>query len=324
MNQNPLVTVGVVTYNSGEFIESTLDSIKDQDYKNIELVISDDCSTDDTVHKCQSWIENNGNRFVRVKLVTTSINTGVSGNSNRALSEAHGKWYKCFDGDDILLPHAISSYVEFACNHHDAKQIVAKVEHFNETSELVYSNNMVSKYVCRPSATAKTQLSVITKALFFECPSFFACTETIRKVGAFDERFPMQEDYPLMVRMIAAGNKMYYIDKPMVRYRERLNSISHSKDNEAIFSNNAIRMLRDYRMEYRKEYSNFFWQVLNSFSLILPNIIIKQGNSKHSILCSTLYCIYKLVDPYMWYLRVLRFYAYIYYKITNNKDNHTD
>ena len=48
MNNKPLVSIGVVTYNSGEFIIETLDSIKAQTYPNIELIVSDDCSSDES------------------------------------------------------------------------------------------------------------------------------------------------------------------------------------------------------------------------------------------------------------------------------------
>ena len=312
MNQNPLVTVGVVTYNSGEFIESTLDSIKNQDYENIELVISDDCSTDDTVVKCQTWIEKNGSRFVRAKLVTTDKNTGVTGNSNRLLNEVQGEWFKCFDGDDLMMPYAISCYVRYAVEHPEACQIVAQTEHFNEKSELGKRSNLVTKYVCRPSASAKFQLSVITKTLFFECPSHFAKTSIIREVGAFDERFPTQEDYPLMVRLIAAGYKVYFIEETTVRYRERSNSISHTTKDNSFFPNNTIRIARDYKMKYRTEYSSSFWNTMNSISIGMCMLIVNCGNDRNSLLCKFLFNIYRFTDPFITYARLLKVKAYLY------------
>ena len=52
----PLVSVVVITYNSAKFVIETLESVKSQTYKNIELIISDDCSTDDTVERCRLWL----------------------------------------------------------------------------------------------------------------------------------------------------------------------------------------------------------------------------------------------------------------------------
>mgnify|MGYP000958323009 FL=1 len=67
---NPLVSIIVVTYNSSLFVRETLESAKRQSYNNIELIITDDASTDDTVKVCREWIANNKNRFVRVELKT--------------------------------------------------------------------------------------------------------------------------------------------------------------------------------------------------------------------------------------------------------------
>ena len=61
----PLITVAIVTYNSSEFIVETLESIKSQTYHNIELIISDDCSTDTTVELCSNWIKENATHFVK-------------------------------------------------------------------------------------------------------------------------------------------------------------------------------------------------------------------------------------------------------------------
>ncbi|MDR0890977.1 MAG: glycosyltransferase [Endomicrobium sp.] len=55
MENNPLVSVCVITYNSSKYVLETLESIKTQTYQNIELIVSDDCSTDDTVEVCENY-----------------------------------------------------------------------------------------------------------------------------------------------------------------------------------------------------------------------------------------------------------------------------
>ena len=62
---NPLVSIIVVTYNSSLYVRETLESAKRQSYRNLELIVTDDASKDDTVKICREWIENNKNRFVR-------------------------------------------------------------------------------------------------------------------------------------------------------------------------------------------------------------------------------------------------------------------
>ena len=108
-----LVSVFVITYNSSRFVLEALESIKNQTYKHIELIISDDCSTDSTVDLCKNWIEKNKERFVNSTIITVSANTGVSANCNRAVTAAKGNWLKGIAGDDVLLPNCIQDNVNY-------------------------------------------------------------------------------------------------------------------------------------------------------------------------------------------------------------------
>ena len=103
MNTCPLVSISVITYNSSKYVIETLDSAKAQTYQNIELIISDDCSTDNTVEICKNWINDNKERFVRTELITVKKNTGISPNCNRANNAANGEWIKEIAGDEIEL-----------------------------------------------------------------------------------------------------------------------------------------------------------------------------------------------------------------------------
>ena len=76
--QNPLVSIVVITYNSSEYVCETLESAKAQSYQNIELIVSDDASTDNTVPIVTKWIRENKSRFVCVEIVTSPSNTGIT------------------------------------------------------------------------------------------------------------------------------------------------------------------------------------------------------------------------------------------------------
>ena len=79
-NESPLVSITVITYNSAKYVIETLESAKAQTYQNIELIISDDHSTDNTVKDCRQWIEKNKEWFIRTVLITIPENTGVPAN----------------------------------------------------------------------------------------------------------------------------------------------------------------------------------------------------------------------------------------------------
>ena len=112
MSDNPLVSVLVVTYNSADYIIETLESIKAQTYANIELVLTDDGSSDNTIALAEKWIADNKTRFVDAKIITVKKNTGVSANYNRGVQACSGVWIKNVDGDDLITPNCIKSNID--------------------------------------------------------------------------------------------------------------------------------------------------------------------------------------------------------------------
>ena len=112
MENKPLVSIVVITYNSSEYVLETLESAKAQTYTNIELIVSDDCSTDETVSICKKWFEANKDRFVNTIMVEAEINSGVPANANRGLAECKGEWIKFIAGDDILVSTGIEEFVK--------------------------------------------------------------------------------------------------------------------------------------------------------------------------------------------------------------------
>lgn len=98
-----LVSVIISTYNSSRFIVETLESILNQKWPDVELIITDDSSTDNTIDICRQWVSDNSERFCNCRIITSEINTGVSANANRGLLSASGVWVKFLGSDDTLF-----------------------------------------------------------------------------------------------------------------------------------------------------------------------------------------------------------------------------
>src|SRR5574344_449604 len=105
-----LVSIIVITYNSSRFVLETLESAYRQTYQDIELIVSDDCSTDDTYDICQHWVSIHKERFVRSICTQTPRNGGICWNYNHALKFVQGDWIKYIAGDDILKDNSIERY----------------------------------------------------------------------------------------------------------------------------------------------------------------------------------------------------------------------
>ena len=120
MNRSlPLVSVVMCTYNGSNFIDEQIESIIHQDYKNIELIIVDDCSSDDTHQKIEAWSK----QYSFISFYQNEKNLGYNKNFEKAIKMANGKFITISDQDDIWLPQKISASV--ACfNEEDEVSLV--------------------------------------------------------------------------------------------------------------------------------------------------------------------------------------------------------
>ena len=137
-----LVSAVVVTYNSADTVIETLDSIYNQTYPRIELIVSDDYSTDNTGEIVREWCRTHRQRFERVLIRNPKRNLGVTKNCNHAIAQANGKWIAEMGGDDILLEECIKEKIEYASNN-KCEMVMARMEPFG--SEGKNMNNIKAR-----------------------------------------------------------------------------------------------------------------------------------------------------------------------------------
>lgn len=224
------VTISVLTYNSSKYIIETLESIKAQTYPMLNLQISDDCSTDNTVQLCNEWIENNKSRFENTKVIIPMHNTGVAGNLNRAWDACETRFIKDIAGDDKLMPNCIEDNMKYMEEHLDAVFVFSKIKVFgsiekqNEKIEALFD---YSKF----SWTPERQLDYFLRGKNFVTAS--TCFTNIEKIRVLnlrnDERIPLLEDIPKWANAIKKGVKLHFFDKETVGYRVHNTSLSTSK-----------------------------------------------------------------------------------------------
>jgi len=202
-NKNPLVSIVVITYNSSKYVLETLESEKEQTYQNIELIVSDDCSTDNTVDICRNWIEENKDRFVRTELITVEKNTGFASNCNRGCKVAQGEWIKLIAEDDALLFTCIEDNINFILNHPETKMIHSKAlmykDCFTDNNYIATSpvNSLLSE-----NFSAKEQFTILSFKNTIFAVTVFIKKETFISLGEYDESIGLCEDYPIMLHKL--------------------------------------------------------------------------------------------------------------------------
>jgi glycosyltransferase involved in cell wall biosynthesis len=225
-----LVSILVITYNSSKYVLETLESCKNQTFKNIELVISDDGSTDDTIEKCKKWINENENNFIRYEIVESPINTGIPANCNRGVKAAKGEWIKLIAGDDVLLDNCINDNIHYVSSNSNVRILISEIEIFKSidgVQKIVGTRSLSTNRIFTSSAGFEMQYKYLLYNHFGNAPSLFIHKSIFRDV-MFDERFLYLEDYPFVLNVTKMNYKFYYLSHRTVRYRLHEKSVSNS------------------------------------------------------------------------------------------------
>lgn len=252
----PLVSVIVITYNSSSTVLETLDSIYNQTYPNIELIVSDDCSPDNTVEICQKWIVSHKDRFARTELLTVEKNTGVSANLNRAEDACRGEWVKEIAGDDILLPECVDIFMDYVKEHPDTVYMFSDVELFGGDEETRKELDNWYSSMEKPffSWSNEKQIDQLTLARNpIPTPTAFYHRGRVVALGVRnDERIPFYEDRPKWVNFLKKGVRFGYIDKVTVRYRLSDSSLCRKTPEKFVKSQAYFYLYYCFSNEYKK------------------------------------------------------------------------
>jgi glycosyltransferase involved in cell wall biosynthesis len=125
-NVSPLVSIGIPTYNGAKRIIATIKSIVNQGYPNLEIIISDNCSSDNTEEVCVELSKTNPS----IKYFRQKENIGIIGNYKYVLSKASGELYMWVADDDSLEPGILKKYVDFLTSHNDYLLVSGQIRYW--------------------------------------------------------------------------------------------------------------------------------------------------------------------------------------------------
>jgi len=219
---NPLVTMIVLCYNQSRFVVETLESVKAQTYKHTELIIVDDCSTDDSVAVIDRWLQENQ---IECTFIRHQENQGICKSLNDALAVATGKYISMVASDDVWMPDKI------------ARQ-VAIMESQLETVGVLYSDAfqmdengqaLPDMFIAAHKKLAQMPQGQILDTLldgnFIPGMTTLIRRSCYHRVGLYDENLPW-EDWDMWMR-IARLFSFLYSSSPSAKYRIHNASYSH-------------------------------------------------------------------------------------------------
>ena len=279
--EDPLVSIIVITYNSAKYVLETLESAKAQSYQNIELIVSDDCSTDDTVEICRDWIKENEERFVRTELITAEMNTGIGNNCNRALHRTNGTWIKLIAGDDVLKNNCIKDNIDFLSKNHECNFIFSRYLSFDsETKENI---NIIPQNNFYLPDSLDSQIESLLIKNYISTPTVFINKTVLNAIDGFSSEYKYLEDYPTFLKLLLNGVKAYYIPRITVLYRISGTSLSNYKGQTTFLNKKWI---ESYKLFFQNDLSRelkkkqmYIILFLKKSDLILSIILSRKQNS---------------------------------------------
>jgi GT2 family glycosyltransferase len=221
---SPLITIGLTTYNAEDTVKRALESIFRQTWRPFEVVVVDDCSSDNTLE----IVNNYAHIHPEMRVFQTEKNGGISVSSNRIINEARGEFLAFFDDDDESLPERIAEQYrriteyerDFACGApvvcHTARKVIypngeTRIQStLGETEGIpAPSGHAVSKYIL---------MGVPLKAGGGACPTccLMARVATFRDLGGYDPAFRRVMDTDFIVVLAEAGVHFTGIARPLV------------------------------------------------------------------------------------------------------------
>lgn len=229
--ENLSVSIVVIAYNSSQTVLETLDSIKKQTFKNIELIVTDDASKDKTVEICKKWLEDNNNRFVHTELITTENNTGISANCNRGIKATTGEWIKIIAADDILLPTCIEDNVSHVVDH---KHINIQFSRVRPIGNVIIGKQwpFLNPKPYFDGLTPMQFRILLCEKNFLPASSAFMRKSVWERLGGYEESIPLLEDWPMWMKAINNGYQFDFLNKETVGYRFSGSSISQGVQNK--------------------------------------------------------------------------------------------
>ena len=218
---NDMVSIITPMYNSSKFINWTLQSVLSQSYENWEMIIIDDCSTDDCVDIIRSYKSVDS----RIKLIINKTNLGAALSRNIGIKKANGRYIAFLDSDDIWKTTKLNDQLKFMEKNKVAFSY-SSYEIIDEDGNHI--KNMIIK-------NDKPSYFDLLKSNYIGCLTVILDLKLMNENMAYMPNIKTRHDHGLWLSLIKHGTKVLGYNKILAKYRNRSGSISYSKMKNAYF-----------------------------------------------------------------------------------------
>ncbi len=230
--KNPKITVITPSYNQGSFIEETILSVLNQTYKNVEYIIIDGGSKDNTVDIIKKYSD-------KIDYWVSEKDSGQTNALNKGVKVATGEILCWINSDDVLVPWALQKVADFFSNHPDIAIVNGYTLRIDKYSKCMYNH-----FVPEPTTWfSKHGIYYINQ------PSMFFKRKLIDELGVFEESFHARMDQEFVMRVLAAGNKFGKINKVLGTIR--IHEDTKTSQNGAMWSEDLQKLENKYKSHFK-------------------------------------------------------------------------
>ncbi len=277
----PLVSIIIPCHNQGRYLAEAVSSSLDQTYRNVEILVVDDGSTDDTARVMEDFVTDSRVRFFR------QPNQGPSVARNNGVANSRGEFLNFLDADDTIAPRKVERQVPVLIADSGLGFAYCDITHIDEEGTIVEERKASSV------ANGRTQLSGdIFDQLFaggyFPPHSPLVRRSAFDRVGGFDPALRGCCDWDLWLRLAAQGFTAHYLDERLASYRLHSAAMSrnvrHMREDEqrvvekilAAFPQRAARAYSALRIRIEETWEACTWLNADRAALDAENARLKQ------------------------------------------------
>lgn len=215
---NPKISVIMSVYNDSEYLTDCIESILNQSFANFEFIITNDCSTDDSLQ----IIRNYANHDKRIKLINNVENIGLTKSLNKMIKIAKGEYIARMDGDDISFPERFKEQIDIFTTKKEVDIVFANTIYIDINGKKICNS-------WRPDSTDKI-ISLLPYRNYITHPTVMVKRNCLEKYNGYNNNCRTGQDHELWSRMKAGGVHFYFLNKRLLYYRLNPGSVRANDD----------------------------------------------------------------------------------------------
>jgi len=256
----PKVSVCIPNYNYGAFIEDAIKSVLNQTFKDFELIIVDDCSTDNSVEIIKSFTDQ------RIKFIKNEKNIGRIKNINKVLSLAAGEFITLLPSDTFLTPNSIEERVKILEKDKEIGLVFSAVNIIDQNKKIIE----VYRYSVRNLIqTGREAFETLIMGNYIITSSVMVRKTCYERLGFFDEEIaPRARDWEMWLRIALNNYKIAFIAKPLVFERIHDKNITNYFEKENLIGMGDCEIIKGifYKLPKTKYYKELENKAIKSLS----------------------------------------------------------